>query len=159
MKRIRAVGIVIDNDKSTVLLMHRKRDGREFWVFPGGGVEEGESVEEAVRRELREETTIEISIERLLYHHIYPDQDSEQFFYRCSYISGIPHLGQGSDEAKRMQQGLDYYDPCWVGLDAIRSLVLYPLEIRDWLLEDLANGFSSDVKTATLLKSEIRKAL
>lgn len=45
---IRAVAILIKGGQ--VLLMHRTRNGKEFWVFPGGGVEENESVEEAVAR-------------------------------------------------------------------------------------------------------------
>ena len=100
MKRIRAVAIIVNNDE--VLLMYRINNGKEYYVFPGGSVEEGETVEQAVLREAKEETSLEIKIEKLLYHHIY-DDNTEQFFYLCRYISGKPELGDGN-EARSMKK-------------------------------------------------------
>lgn len=68
---IRAVAVLVKDDK--VLLIHRTRDGKEFWVFPGGGVEEDEKIEEAVVREVEEEASIKCKIVKLLYTHIYSD--------------------------------------------------------------------------------------
>jgi ADP-ribose pyrophosphatase YjhB (NUDIX family) len=47
--------LVFDGDGRVLLLRHSDRRGREFWATPGGGVEQGESFEEAARREAREE--------------------------------------------------------------------------------------------------------
>lgn len=157
-KPIRAVAIVIkDHD---VLLMHRKNHGNEYWVFPGGGVEDGETVEQAVLRELQEETCITTTIKRLLYHHhILGDQnDSDQYFYLCDFVSGIPKLGN-ANESKDMENGDNFYEPIWYPITNLQSLLLYPLEIRDWLIDDLKNGFSKEVKEATLKISELRQTL
>ena len=54
--------VVIDNDK--VLLCNTKSTGK-YW-FPGGGVDLGEKLEDAIRREVREETGIEIEVEKFL---------------------------------------------------------------------------------------------
>ena len=43
---VRASAIVIRDNK--ILLIHRKKEGREYWVFPGGGIEEGEKGEETI---------------------------------------------------------------------------------------------------------------
>lgn len=84
---VRAVAILIKNNE--ILLMWRNKEGKEYWTFPGGGVEGDEKTEEAVIRELREETTVEGKVEKLLYHQIYDHESennwgSEQYFYLCS---------------------------------------------------------------------------
>ncbi len=49
------VSALILNDKNQVLLTHNKSHGPDFWKLPQGGVEPDESLEEAVRREMKEE--------------------------------------------------------------------------------------------------------
>ena len=53
--------VIIVHDCS-VLLMRRRRDHREYYVLPGGGVESGETPEEACVREALEETGLTITI-------------------------------------------------------------------------------------------------
>jgi len=59
----------IVRDHQILLLFGREDWGdgpREFWLLPGGGREPGESAEETVRREMLEETRLEVRVERLL---------------------------------------------------------------------------------------------
>ena len=55
-----AVGAVVRNDRGEVLLIERADNG--LWALPGGAQEIGESVTDAVRREVREETGIEVEV-------------------------------------------------------------------------------------------------
>ncbi|APX33473.1 hypothetical protein BH708_12945 [Brachybacterium sp. P6-10-X1] len=48
--RIRAVAVVIE--QGHLLVIRRRRDGREYSVLPGGGIEPGETPQDACRREL-----------------------------------------------------------------------------------------------------------
>lgn len=155
---IRAVAVVIKDEQ--ILLMHRFNRGQEYYVFPGGGVEEGETVEQAVLREAQEEMSIEIKINRLLYHHhIIGDlNDSDQYFYLCDYISGEPQLSAGN-ELDEHRKGENLYHPLWYPVKELPETLLYPLEIRDWLLADLKNGFSQKVREATFKISELRQML
>ena len=153
MKRIRAVAILIKDNK--VLLIHRKNE-KEYFVFPGGGVENGETVEQAVVRELKEETTINVKIDRLLYHHIY-DNDTELFFFLCDYISGEAKLADDSPEKEEMLEGKEFFNPVWVEIKELRNSLLYPLEIRDWLLEDVADNFQKQRQAVNIKISERRK--
>ena len=140
--------------------MHRRSSGKEYWVFPGGGVEENETPEQAVLRELLEETSIETRIIRLLYHHhITGDlNDSDQYFYLCEYLSGEPKLGS-ANELKETLAGTDFYEPLWISVTKLPELLLFPLEIRDWLIEDLKNDWPEKPRTATFKVSELRKDL
>ncbi|RWZ82036.1 MAG: NUDIX domain-containing protein [Candidatus Chaera renei] len=155
MKRIRAVAIVANDGK--VLLMHRINHRREYYVFPGGGVENGETIEQAVLREVQEETSLEIRIEKLLYHHIY-DDDTEQFFYLCRYVSGEPKLGYGNEARDIKESSDNFYDPIWYEIKGLPQLLLYPLEIRDWFIEDAETNFENVPKEATIKVSELRQA-
>ncbi len=83
-----AVGCVFDN-RGRLLLQHRADDGQ--WGLPGGAMELGESVEEALVRELKEETGLTVTVDYLLgiytkYQHTYPNGDRSQpigIFFVC----------------------------------------------------------------------------
>jgi len=153
-KRTRAVAIILDNDR--VLLMHRWRPEKEYFVFPGGGVEFGETVEDAVVREVREETMLEVSIEKLLYHHVY-DDETEQYFYLCRYLSGEPKLGNGP-EFKEPNLS-NRFRPEWVDAKNLPRLLLYPLEIRDWLIKDIESGFNAGPRTVEMKVADLRQSI
>ena len=63
-------GVIIDQDK--VVLMKNKRN-QKYW-FPGGGLELGETIKEALKRETKEETGLEVEVKELLLF-------KENFFY------------------------------------------------------------------------------
>lgn len=63
--RIR-VATIVPKDDSLLLVRHRKGDKR-YWMLPGGGLDYGETFEACAIREIKEETGLDISIERMLY--------------------------------------------------------------------------------------------
>jgi len=154
-KPIRAVAIVIKDGK--ILLMFRKKGDRKYYVLPGGGVEGGESIKTAVLRELYEETTIKAKIDKLLYQHLY-DERSEQFFYLCKFVSGRAKLGPGI-EKERLDNRLEVYKPEWIEINKLSDILLYPLEIRDWIIEDFKNNFKNTPRKATLKVKDLRQEL
>lgn len=75
--RVRALPVTPDG---SLLTIQRIRPGQDpYWVLPGGGVEEGETLEDALERELREEIAATASIHSLLY--ILRCDDGHQYFY------------------------------------------------------------------------------
>lgn len=62
---MRAQVVLVDGDR--ILLARHERPNGAYWVLPGGAVEEGESPGEAAVREMREETGLEVQVERLLF--------------------------------------------------------------------------------------------
>jgi 8-oxo-dGTP diphosphatase len=140
-----------------VLLMHRVKNGKEYWTFPGGGVEKGETIEQAVVREIEEETCLETVVEKLLYVHHY--ETSDQYFFLCNYISGEPVLGNSVEMARMARSKNAFYEPIWEDIENLPSVLLYPLEIRDWLLKDLKNGFAESAREITLSTANLRQEL
>jgi len=156
MKRIRSAGIIMNGEK--VMLIHRLNQGKEYYVFPGGGVEKGESPEEAASREIGEETSLKAKIGKLLYHHVY-DDDTEQFFYLCRYLSGEPKLGEANEAREMKENNASLYTPEWHEVKELPKLLLYPLEIRDWFMDDIKSDFKNTPREATLKTSELRESL
>ena len=153
-KSIRAAAIVIKDNK--ILLMFRRKNGKEYYVLPGGGVEDNESVENATLRELLEETSIKAKIKKLLYEHHYTD-DGDQYYFLCDYVSGKAMLGKGV-EKERMDNHLEIYKPEWVKLLNLKSILLYPLEIRDWVIQDFPN-FENTPRKTNLRTINLRQTL
>jgi mutator protein MutT len=155
MNRNRSAGIVIKDNK--LLVIHRINKGDEYWVFPGGGIEAGETPEQTTVREIDEETTITVVPKKLIYHITW-DTGEENFFHLCEYVSGEPQLRADSEEFEQMKGGEQVYEPVWIDIDEIQNLKLYQLEIRDLFLKDYKNGFSEEVQELFIKLSERRRA-
>jgi len=115
----RAVGVIVRNGKTW--LIHRFRDGQEYWCFPGGGVEEGESVEQALERELAEELGIKITRKKLLFK-IENAGRFEHYFLIEDYV-GEPKMGGPELEIMNEQ---NQYILEEINLSEISKINLFP---------------------------------
>ena len=132
-------GIVNYNDK--IVLIHRiktKDDGtvRDYYVTPGGKIEENESHEEALRREIKEELGIEIEIKDLCLELDDRDyNDSFQYFYNCNYKSGELGTGDGPEFTdKENYKGV--FEIVLVDKKEISKLNLVPEKIKEILVNN-----------------------
>lgn len=126
--RVRAI---IRKDRS-ILLVHRTKADEEYWVFPGGGVEETDEDEfAALRRECREELGVEVVVDSLFFESELHAGKEKQFerFYECHIIGG--ELGSGNGpEYRRDGNYVGEYHLEWVALDDFERMDIRPEIVR-----------------------------
>lgn len=130
----RVAAIIIKDNK--ILLMRRIKKGQEYFVFPGGGIEDNEIPEEAIIREVKEELSLDAKIDKLLFQ--IENRGQQELYFLIKEFSGVPKIG--GPEKKRMNKNNQYY-PTWIDLNKISNLSnLYPEEgrskIKDYLAEN-----------------------
>lgn len=109
MKRIEVVAAIIGHAGKIFVTQRGYGEFKDYWEFPGGKMESGESREEALKRELREELDTEISIDAFLttVEYDYPSFRITLHFYFCSILSGYPVLKEHENAAWLSPQELD----------------------------------------------------
>tara|TARA_Y100000310_G_scaffold340947_1_gene438461 strand:- start:1227 stop:1682 length:456 start_codon:yes stop_codon:yes gene_type:complete len=136
MSAIRVRAIIPYQDG--LLLIHRVRNEngnkREYYVFPGGGVEEGEGLEDAIKREVFEELGIEIKPLKELYR--LSSEGRVQVFYLCHYVKGRVGTGTGPEFQDQEYASRGSYTPKVIPLDKINTIDLLH-EVRKALEQDL----------------------
>ena len=113
--RISGRAIIIEDGK--LLTMFRRKNRREYYVIPGGGQEENETLEETVKRELKEEFSVDIDIIGYLGSREY--NDTIGHYYHCKIVNGTPKLG--GEELDRMSED-NYYEIRYIDLDNLDVL-------------------------------------
>ena len=94
---VSVAGVVID-EAGRVLVIQRRDNGA--WEAPGGILEPGETFEEGVLREVREETGITVEVERLTGVYKNMTRDIVALVYRCHVVTGA---AETTDEARRVR--------------------------------------------------------
>ncbi len=129
----RSRAIIIRNQH--IALIKRQRDGREYYVIPGGGMEAGETPEQTAIRESREELGLAVAIERLLAKVVFHGR--EQYYFLARTTGGHFGTGQGPEMTGKYPPERGTYTPVWIPLKNISQINLFPPPIAE-LLEQVA---------------------
>ena len=100
--RIGVFALIFD-DQGRILLGHRR--DIDWWNLPGGGMDKGETIDETVCREVREETGLEVKAEQLVGVYSKPQKQEVVLTFRCRVIGGTL---QTSTEENRDNR---YFEP------------------------------------------------
>ena len=133
MNSIRIRIALIIRQENKVLLVRHKKNGRKYWLLPGGGLEYGETIEEAAIREMKEETNLDVQVGDLLFvcESIPPDGHRQvlNLYYSAEITGGKMRLGN-----EEILDGLEFWDTA-----DIEKLTIYP-DIKSELMSYIKNG-------------------
>jgi 8-oxo-dGTP pyrophosphatase MutT (NUDIX family) len=149
--RIRAVGILIEND--SVALIERHRAGRHYFTFPGGGLDEGESVEQAVLRELEEELGLGVAVRRKVAEVWFNGNRQEYFLVEA--LAGKFGTGSGEEYTRPDPDPARYgtYHPLWMPVSELLNNPVVPVEMAKLVQKSMVEGWPEE--PVTILESDI----
>ena len=119
MKQIEVVAAIIRKDDKIFATQRGYGEWKDWWEFPGGKIEAGETPEEALKREIREELSTEISVDKFLctVEYEYPAFGLTMHCYLCSLLTEALHLNE--HEAAR-----------WLTRDELDSVKWLPADLE-----------------------------
>ena len=119
MKTIEVVAAVIRKDDKIFATQRGYGEWKDWWEFPGGKMEQGETPEEALRREIREELSTDISVDEFLctVEYDYPKFHLVMYCYMCSLLTESLHLNE--HEAAK-----------WLGREELTSVKWLPADVE-----------------------------
>jgi 8-oxo-dGTP diphosphatase len=119
MKQIEVVAAVIRKGDKLFATQRGYGEWKDWWEFPGGKMEAGETPEEALVREIHEELSAEISVDRFIctVDHDYPQFHLTMHCYWCSLKDEAMHLNE--HEAAR-----------WLSKDELGSVKWLPADVK-----------------------------
>lgn len=118
MKRIEVVAAIIVRDHEVFATQRGYGEWKDWWEFPGGKIEEGESPQDALKREILEELNADISVGELLdtIEWDYPTFHLTMHCFVCSLMSESLHLNEHEASA-------------WLTADTLRSVRWLPADL------------------------------
>ena len=135
-----ARAIVVENGK--ILVMHRDKNGSQYFTLVGGGVDDGETAEQSVVREVMEETGLQVTSCRLVYIEKHDPPYNQQYIYLCEVA---PHAGiaiqEASEEAILNRLGANTHTPLWAEASSFAKLPFRTPQLQIAITQAIKHGF------------------
>ncbi len=131
------VGVIVVHEGKVLLAKQHVSQGQDFWIIPGGGLKEDEGLLDCARREIAEETGLQIEPVRLLY--------VGDFFKGDRHVVDTFWLGRliGGELRRRVDEidSLQFFE-----IERLKEIEIRPPEIAELVIEGLADGFRAPVR-------------
>ncbi len=135
-----ARAIIIENDR--LLVMHRNKYGSQYFTLVGGRVNDDETPEQALMREVKEETGLRIRAGRPVYIEEHAAPHNIQYIYLCELEShGDVIIQEASEESEMNKYGANTHQPHWVAKGAFANLPFRTPQLQAAIIKALKKGF------------------
>lgn len=135
-----ARAIIIEN--GNLLVMHRNKHGDQYFTLVGGKVNDGETIEQGLVREVQEETGLQVTAAQLVFYEQHPAPHNEQYIYLCHVA---PHadvkIQSTSEEALMNKLGFNTHTPYWIPMRAFANIAFRTPQLHDAIVQGLKKGF------------------
>lgn len=91
---------IITSGGQVLMIRRRVAEGDLSWAFPGGGIEDGETPEQAAVRETAEEVGLEVKATRILGDRVHPKSGHHMTYVACELVSGEAHVADADELAE-----------------------------------------------------------
>lgn len=125
LRQGRVAAVIVDDHR--VVLIERRRSEELYYLFPGGRIEPGETAEECLRREVREETGLEVEIGPQVATTIFEGKMQPHFLTRV--VGGTFGPGGGEEFLPEVIAEHGSYAPVWVPVSSLLSMPVHPREL------------------------------
>lgn len=136
--RNRAGIILIEGDN--LALIERHRGGLHYFIFPGGGMDEGESEEQAAIREAYEELGITVEIKQKAAELTRPS--GRQVYFLVQHVAGEFGTGTG-EEYGEYDPKYGTYLPLWMPMDEVLKKNVLPRELAEFVVYSHSEGWKN----------------
>jgi 8-oxo-dGTP pyrophosphatase MutT (NUDIX family) len=137
MSNKRVSAVIIESEK--ILLVHRIKPNKDYFVLPGGSVEKNEDDVSALKREIKEETNLEIETDKLLWEVNNEYDERTQYIYLVSKYTG--NLELGSPEKERQSVDNKYVLE-WHDINDLKTVKFFPSEIKTDILKTFLDNIT-----------------
>lgn len=139
MKRQKPRAAVILVQDGKVALLERNRPDKHYFVFPGGGVDRGETPEQAATREAEEELGLQVAILRLVAEVWY--NNLPQYYYLAEITGGVFGSGKGKEMSSPTESEQGSYHPCWIPIEDLTELPVLPTIVARYVQQACLEGW------------------
>ncbi len=131
---MRARVLIYNPTLGALLLIHRNKNDRDYWVIPGGGAQGSETPIQTAQREIKEELDLTLMADKMTPMFAIDEDEKQVVFWTETQFSKTPVI-HGEEVARSGRT--NRYQPAWVALGKIETIDLMPAEAKSQLLRDL----------------------
>ena len=125
--------------------MHRSKLGSEYFTLVGGRLNGNETPEQALIREVKEETGLDVTSHRLVYTEVHPAPYSDQYIFLCEVAPHADVAIQATSEEGFMNKiSINVHKPLWAEVSSFARLPFRTIQLQNAITTALKKGFPNE---------------